>query len=123
MRKHLTYVLACFASVLLAGCVTESEPERSPIRLGMSRDDVRFYLGEPLRREPTTSRGEDWYYRVVSGSNFQMDGAVEHDPYEGSDAVAVSVSPSAKVKGECPIHFSADGQVIEPLPEGKIQGR
>ena len=123
MRNQRLLILALSAAAAVAGCVTEPELGRSPIRVGMPREDLRFFFGEPLRIERTDSGGEDWFYRFESSSTPQMDGAVSHDVADGSDSVWVSMSPSSKGKEERPIHLSVDGRVIEPIPEGKILGR
>jgi hypothetical protein len=122
MRMHRLLVLAMFVAVAVTGCATDPAPEHPRVRVGMSREDVRFYFGEPLRIE-ATPWGEDWYYRCLYWSNPQVGGEVVQNAYDGSGAVSVSVSSPPGNKGECPIHLSADGHVIEPLPEGKILGR
>ncbi len=125
MRRHTRLMLALVALAAMAGCVTEPELERSPIRVGMSRQDLRFFFGEPVRIEAIDSGGEDWYYRFVSSESPQVDGAVSQDPVDGTGAVAVSVSglPGKAGKVELPIHLSAEGRVIEPIPEGKLLRR
>ena len=122
MQKHRLLILTLFAAVVFAGCVTAPE-EPSRVRLGMSDDDLRFFFGEPLRIEAVDTGGEVWYYRVVSASTPAVDGAAWQDPYTGSGAVEVSLSPSAKIRQECPIFLSADGHVIEPVPQAHIRGR
>ncbi len=122
MQKTRLFGLALLAALVLAGCVSEPE-EPLRVRLGMSRDDLRFFFGEPLRTETLQTGGEVWFYRVVSPNTPQMDGAVWQDPYDGSGGVAVSVSPSVKTRQECPVFLSAEGLVIEPLPPVAIRGK
>ena len=124
MRKPRALILVLFAAVAVAGCVTEEPEPAARVRVGMSRDDLRFYFGEPLRVQATESGGEDWYYRFVSWNPPQVDGAVSHDDLEGSHSVSVSMSGlGSSIKEQRPIHLSADGRVIEPIPEGTILGR
>ncbi len=122
MLKPRLIGLALLAALALAGCASEPE-EPLRVRLGMSRDDLRFFFGEPLRTETLQTGGEVWFYRVVSPNTPQMDGEAWQDPYDGSGGVAVSVSPSVKTRQECPVFLSAEGRVIEPLPQVVIRGK
>jgi len=88
----------------------------------MSRDDIRSHFGEPLRIERVASGGEDWYYSFVSWSGPQIDAAASRDPFDPTvSSVSVSVSGTRSTQ-DCPIHLSADGYVLEPVPNGKIVG-
>ena len=122
LRYTNRLVLCVLFAVAVAGCVAQ-EPEPRRVRVGMSRDDLRFYFGEPLRIEAVGSGAEDWFYRCVLPSEPQVDGAVTQDVVEGSGSVSVSVSTSPGSKGEWPIHLSPEGYVIEPLPEVQILAR
>ncbi len=115
-------LLAILMVASVWGCATETKFEQARVRVGMSRDDLKFYFGEPLRIENAGPDGEYWYYRFVSPENAQVDGAVVHDVVDGSDTVAVSITPG-RAKADLPIHVSPDGHVVEPIPEGKILGR
>jgi hypothetical protein len=106
--------LALLSTLLFAGCVTQ--PEMASVRAGMSREDLRFYFGEPVRIQATDSGGEDWYYRFVSWTNPTVERTVSHDSRS-------TTSSSSYSKDERPIHLSPDGHVMEPLPEGKLVGR
>ncbi len=115
-------LLALVATMSFSGCVTESE-EPSHIRAGMSRDDLRFFFGEPLRIEQVENGGEVWYYRVVTPTTPVVDGAAWEGPVPGEGAVAVGVSPTPKVRMEAPIFLSPEGRVIDPVPIATIRGR
>jgi hypothetical protein len=110
------------AAVAIAGCVTEPQ-ESARVRVGMTRDDLRFFFGEPLRIEVVETGEEIWYYRVIAPTAPIMGGAAWQDAYTGEGGVAIEVSPSEKVQMECPIFLSPEGQVVEPLPEVSIRGR
>ena len=112
----------------MVGCATTITEESGdiPVRLGMSRDDLRFYFGEPLRIERTASGREDWYYRfgtrqprVVgeSGTVTEFDGQTTYATMEMNLAKGDDDRPLL------PIHVSAEGYVIEPLPEGFVSRR
>jgi hypothetical protein len=126
-RKHdmrLVFVIALCVVGVLVGCVSDSERAEPPrVRIGMSRDDLRFYFGNPMRIEPAASGGEDWYYSFASWGPPQVESTSSVDAF-GERTASVSVSMSdTKTKQECPIHFSSDGYVIEPIPAGKIVGK
>ncbi len=122
MLKPRLIGLALLTALALAGCASEPE-EPLRVRLGMSRDDLRFFFGEPLRVETVQTGGEVWFYRVILPNTPRMDGEAWQDPYTGSGGVAVSVSPSEKTRQECPVFLSAEGRVIEPLPQVPIRGK
>lgn len=123
-RYCLLCLLALSLVCALAGCATESarsEPAR--VRVGMSRDDLKFFFGNPSRIEPLPDGGEDWYYSFATSSPPQVESSSVVDPFGGrTDTVSVTVSDNRTVQ-RCPIHLSADGLVIEPIPEGKLVGR
>ncbi len=118
---HLQYMLWIpFTGVFLAACVTApQEPVRSA-HLGMSRDELRFHLGEPLRIEPLAGGGEDWYYRFLSLETAPTGVAETHEEFgEKTSSVSVGLSFSKHAE-ERPVHVSSEGYVVEPLPKGKV---
>jgi hypothetical protein len=121
MNNSRQIILAFFAAVLFVGCATETF-EQARVRVGMSREDLRFYFGEPLRIE-ATDWGEDWYYRFVVAESPLVGAAVAQDVYGESGSVAVDLSGAPELKAVWPIHLSREGYVIEPIPEGRILGR
>ncbi len=122
MFRSLLILILLASTALLPGCATEPEPDRPQVRLGMSRDDLRFFFGEPLRVERTDSGEEYWFYRCAASIPPQVDGAVWGNPREQAAAVSVTV-PTTSEKPEVFIHLSADGHVVDPLPEARITGR
>lgn len=119
--NYRLFIFALLAAAALAGCVTDSDRPR--VRAGMSRDALRSYFGEPSRIEPVAAGGEDWYYSFAAWSTPQMDGTASRDAFDPtSSSVSVTVSSTWSTQ-ECPIHISADGYVIEPIPGGKLVGK
>jgi len=113
------FMASLFAAAALAGCVT-TDSDAPQVRVGMSRDDLRAHFGEPLRIEPASSGGEDWYYTFASWSSPQVDTSTSYD-ISGARTDSVSVSLSdARSTQECPVHLSNDGYVTEPIPDGQI---
>ena len=109
--------------VLLAGCGTASRTADIAVQPGMSRETLRRQFGEPLRIEPGPWGGEDWYYRFVT-LNTRPTGAtgVTGDKEFGDNKtsyVGVGLKFS-KPTEEHPVHLSAEGFVIEPVPRGKV---
>jgi hypothetical protein len=89
----------------------------------MSRDDLRLCFGKPLRIEPVASGGEDWYYSFASWSAPELDATASRDPLDPtSSSVSVTTSTTRSTQ-ECPIHLSAAGYVLEPIPNGTIKAR
>ena len=46
---------------LLAGCATGPDATYSTVLEGMTRANLKYNFGEPLRIEPRSGGGEDWY--------------------------------------------------------------
>lgn len=115
-------LLALIATISFSGCVTESE-EPSHIRVGMSREDLRFFFGDPLRIEPVENGGEVWFYRVITPYTPQVEGAAWEGPIPGDGGVALGVSPTPKMRIEAPIFLSPEGRVVDPVPIATIRGR
>ncbi len=115
-------LFALFAAVALSGCVTDNS-DAPQLYVGMSRDHLRSHFGEPLRIEPAAAGGEDWYYSFLTWATPQVESSSSYDPVGGrSDSVSVSLSDSKSTQ-EYPVHLSADGFVMGPLPPGRIVGR
>jgi hypothetical protein len=112
--------MALLVAVAVTACVSESASERPRVRVGMSREDLRLYFGQPLRIEPASSGGENWYYSFVSWSSPQVEATRPGDSLDPDiSSVSLSVS-SSRGEQERPVHLSADGYVTEPIPEGKL---
>lgn len=122
VRNVCIFLFTLLATITFSGCVSEPE-EPSHIRAGMTRDDLRFFFGEPLRIERVENGGEVWYYRVVTANTPMVEGAAWEGPVPGDGGVAVGVSPTPKVKMEAPIFLSPEGRVMDPVPIATIRGR
>ena len=115
VRHFLLLTLLLLAMGVFGGCATGSDAPR--LFTGMSRDRLRARFGEPLRVEPGPGGGEDWYYTFSGSPDVQA--TRYHDVQSGSDSVSVTISDTTSAQAS-PIHLSADGYVIEPLPQGRI---
>ena len=110
------YVLSAVIVVAaLIGC--ETEPDHPGARLGMTREELRARCGDPVRIERTEASGEDWYYHFSVWATPEVQARSVPDCV--SSSVGVSVSDTRVVE-ERPIHVSADGYVVEPLPAGRF---
>lgn len=121
--KTRNIILAAVCLLMFAGCESAPETKDSELRLGMSRDDIKFYFGSPLRIEAGAAGGEDWYYRFTSWQTSpKQESGIREDFGERTAYVSVGLE-FTKDAGERPIHVSAEGYVIDPLPDGKIVKR
>ncbi len=117
-------LFALIATGLLGGCATNWEESAKPrLRAGMSRDDVRFFFGNPSRIETLPTGGEDWYYSFAFWTPAQVQSAAEVDPYGGGGVSVAVTAPAKRTVQQCPVHLSPEGFVIEPLPAGELVGR
>ena len=107
--------------LLLAGCATDPQSKYTTVMEGMSRNNLRFYFGEPTRIVQTP-RGEDWYYRFAFWHAAPTsDSGTTIDPATGERSNYASVILDiSKDSVEMPVHVSPDGFVVRPVPEGKI---
>ena len=86
----------------------------------MSRDDLKLFFGNPVRVEPGANGGEDWYYRFFGWrSDTTLDSGTSMSGGDVSSYTNASVAISRDTT-EAPVHVSALGYVVEPIPEGKI---
>ena len=120
MKAKTIHILLATGLALLAGCATPPETSVIAVRLGMSRDNVKLHFGAPLRIEPLPSGGENWYYRFA-GWKTQTTSESGTTIEQGQPTSYASSGMSfSKETEECPIHISAEGFVIEPLPNGRV---
>ena len=121
IMKTRYIILAALCLGVCAGCTTTThEPTYASVMEGMSRNNLRFYFGEPLRLEPAAAGGELWYYRFAAWKVHPTSESGTRDDF-GEKTAYVSVGLSgAKEIEEHPVHVSADGFVVGPLPEGKV---
>jgi outer membrane protein assembly factor BamE (lipoprotein component of BamABCDE complex) len=110
-------------AIFVAGCSTNSSGDGETvdnIRVtgGMSRDDLRFYFGKPLRIEPAPNNGENWYYRFDSRQTEYSSGT-STDASSTTTYRTITINLDKSIQ-ELPVHIGAGGYVIDPVPEGKV---
>ncbi len=118
MNRNL--ILLAISLLVLAGCASAPEVADIRVQIGMSREDLRAYFGEPLRIEPGTAGGEDWYYRFIGWKARPMGESGSREEFgERTSYVTVGLDFSRPIE-ERPIHVSPAGYVIAPVPKGKV---
>src|SRR4051794_20448851 len=55
-------------SLLLTACSTKPTLVDLPVRMGMSKDELRHTYGSPVRTVKNADGSEDWFYRIGSRS-------------------------------------------------------
>jgi hypothetical protein len=107
--------------VLLAGCASQGRHGYSKVLPGMSRNLLRADFGEPVRITPAAAGGEDWYYRFSSLRVRPAAAAADTTDDFGQRSSSISTSwDFSKQVEELPVHISADGFVVEPVPKGRV---
>ncbi len=121
MKIRTTVPILCVVGLaLLAGCATPPETSVIAVRLGMTRDNVKLHFGEPLRIESLPSGGENWYYRFAIWNPHPTSESGTTIELGQPTSYATSSFSFSKETQERPIHISAEGFVVEPLPDGKV---
>ena len=118
--KIQNFYLIAMGLAALIGCESMPETSSVAVRTGMTREQLKARFGEPLRIEAAAAGGEDWYYRFA-GWRTRPTG--EAGTSVGTDGTSTYVSAGLESwteTGEQPIHVSADGYVVGPLPQGKV---
>lgn len=106
--------------LLLAGCASDPKHTYTSVMEGMSRNNLRYYFGEPLRIEPAAAGGENWYYRFSSLRSKPTGASGKGEDFgEQTSYVSVGMEFSKQVE-EFPVHISAEGFVVAPVPKGKV---
>jgi hypothetical protein len=118
--KVKNIILTALSLLLLTGCESPTQTSEIKLRLGMSRDEVKSYYGDPLRIEPAQSEGENWYYHFVSWDKHPTEEAGTREDTAGKTSYVSVGYEFTKNTEERPVHISTNGVVIEPLPEGKV---
>jgi outer membrane protein assembly factor BamE (lipoprotein component of BamABCDE complex) len=117
-------ILAACTFSIFAGCATPPDNTSDvAVRVGMSRTELTVMYGEPLRIEPNASGGEDWYYHFYSRYKVpNVSGTVSSETdFHGNTVSSTSESVQlGQDTDEQPIHLSRAGNVVEPLPSGKV---
>ncbi|MDR3457072.1 MAG: hypothetical protein P4N60_06470 [Verrucomicrobiae bacterium] len=118
--KTRNLVLTALSLCLLAGCATGPHATYSTVLEGMTRTNLKYNFGEPLRIEPRSGGGEDWYYRFSSWQSQPVGSSGTRDDFgQRTSYVSAGLDFSQQVV-ELPVHVSADGYVVTPLPKGKV---
>jgi len=112
------FVAMCF--FMFAGCTTANETVYSTVLKGTSRNVLRANFGEPLRIEPAASGGEDWYYRFSLWQSQPVGSSGTNDDFGQPSTYASAGLTFFKQIMELPVHVSADGFLVPPLPKGKV---
>jgi outer membrane protein assembly factor BamE (lipoprotein component of BamABCDE complex) len=119
-RALLAAWIAILGLYLLAACASNPKHAYTTVVEGMSRNNLRYYFGEPLRIVPTASGGEDWYYRFASWKTKPTGTAATHEEY-GAPTTYVSTGMDFwREVVELPVHLSPEGFVVAPVPKGKV---
>lgn len=119
MNRIRTLLFALGAIALLGGCATDS-PSTAPearVQLGMSRDDLKFYFGAPVRIEPVAGGGEKWIYRFRAEPQSSTETTYD---FSGKTTTSSVTWELGKEISEQPVHVSNAGFVIQPLPQAKM---
>lgn len=107
--------------VLLAGCSTTSEPLviDTPMRVGMTREELRAKFGPPLRIERDTDGSERWFYNFGTQSSSPTTFTeTTQTPYEKTVTYGMSFGKSLSYS-EAAVKLSPLGKV-ETIPPGKV---
>jgi hypothetical protein len=116
----LSHILSVAAGLcLLSGCVSAPKTY-STVLEGMSRNNLRYWFGEPLRIEHPASGGEDWYYRFSSWQSRPVDNPGLKEDYGQQQTVVSGGLQFYQRIEDLPVHISPDGFVIPPVPKGKV---
>ncbi len=116
------FILMLGLTGILGGCSTDSSstaPE-AHVQLGMSRDDLKFYFGNPVRIEPVAGGGENWIYRFSAWKTEQQNSSDTTYDFDGKTTTSSVSWQFGTETEEKPVHISAEGFVVKPLPGGKL---
>lgn len=120
MMLRQTIWLAGIFLLVLSGCEETPAPSRPSIWSGMTREGLRVRFGEPLRIAAAADGGEDWYYRFATWEGHPTGSSQTTEEFgQKTSSVTVGWQESRTVE-EKAVHLSADGMVIEPIPQGKV---
>jgi hypothetical protein len=111
-----TAIILC----LLAGCASGPHATYSTVLEGMTRANLKYNFGEPLRIEPRAGGGEDWYYHFSSWQSQPAGSSGTVDDFGQKNTYASAGLNFSRQVVDLPVHLSADGYVIPPLPKGKV---
>lgn len=115
-------IVIALSIMVLAGCASAPEKQYTRVLEGMSRNNLRYYFGEPLRIEPVGAGDENWYYRFSSwkaAPTGTSGTTVDTVTGDRTDYASAGLNFSKDIV-ELPVHISADGFVVKPVPDGKV---
>jgi len=118
--KTLPLLATALSLLLFTGCATGPDATYSTVLEGMTRTNLRYNFGEPLRIEPRSGGGEDWYYHFSSWQSQPTGSSGTVDDFGQKTQYASGGLSFSKAVVELPVHLSPDGYVITPLPKGKV---
>ncbi|HEY1170649.1 MAG TPA: hypothetical protein VGH19_04695 [Verrucomicrobiae bacterium] len=107
--------------ILVTGCSTTSEPLviDTPMRVGMTREELRAKFGPPLRIERSNDGAENWYYNFGTQSTSPTTFTeTTQTPHEKTVTYGVSYGKSLSYS-EAAVKLSPLGK-IETVPPGKV---
>jgi hypothetical protein len=116
------FLLTTLTSILLTACAT-APPEKladMPLRSGLSKAELEYYYGKPVRIEPNPSGGENWYYKFVAWEKTPIAETTVTEEFgdrSTTSSIGIQFSQSSD---EQPVHLNAEGFVTRPIPRGKI---
>jgi hypothetical protein len=118
------FVLPLFGVVvLLAGCSSPPPPPEAiatPLLAGMSQDELLQFFGPPIRRERLSDGREDWIYHFGSQTQESKTSSDSKNIPFGHTYSYSHTSTTTTTMSEQPIHLSAAGQVVGPIPVGQL---
>lgn len=116
-----TPFLALLAGLLLTACATTSEPLviDTPMRVGMTKEEVRTKFGPPVRVERNAEGGENWFYNFGTESKSPTTFTETSDTgFEKTVTYGVSYGKSLSY-AEAAVKLSPVGVVVT-VPAGKV---
>jgi outer membrane protein assembly factor BamE (lipoprotein component of BamABCDE complex) len=120
--KIIRFLEAAVLAMCLAGCSTPSSPHlaTTPVRRGMTSNQVLAAFGQPLQILRNPDGEEDWYYnfgtqeRKTHPISESTSTETEHS-YSTGQTITTTTTMT-----KLPIHFSGDGHVVGEIPAGSV---
>lgn len=116
-----TSFLAAALGLLLTACSTMTEPNviSTPMRVGMTKQQLRSNFGPPLSVVTNADGSEDWFYHFGSrGSSSGTHSEITHTP-SGQSVTTTSEATTTLTYSEAAVHLSPEG-VVTSAPPGQV---
>jgi outer membrane protein assembly factor BamE (lipoprotein component of BamABCDE complex) len=116
-RLYLASVLLIF----LTACSTMTEPNviSTPMRVGMTKQQLRNNFGSPLSVVTNADGSEEWFYHFGSrGSSSGTHSEITHTP-SGQSVTTTSEATTTLTYSEAAVHLSPEG-VVTSVPSGQV---